>query len=159
MASTNVGSLDVRLGLNSSSFTQGLTNANRSLNNFGSAATKAGQSLSLKLSAPLALVGRSAVKMASDFEASLGKITGLVGVASNEVRQMGDAARGMATNFGRSANQAADALFYITSAGLRGSAAMSVLEQSLKASAIGLGDTATIADLACLLYTSDAADE
>jgi hypothetical protein len=47
-----------------------------------------------------------------------------------------------------SANEAAEALFFITSAGLRGAGATEVLEASLKGAAIGLGDTKTIADLA-----------
>ena len=54
----------------------------------------------------------------------------------------------MATKTGRSANDAAEALFFITSAGLRGSEAMEVLEASLKAAAVGLGETKTVADLA-----------
>jgi TP901 family phage tail tape measure protein len=142
------GNVIVRLSADTTPLTQGLANAANRLNSFGTQATKLGQNLSLKVTAPLALMGRQMVKTASEFEASLGKISGLVGVASNEVAKMGDAARGMSTRFGKSAGEAANALFYITSAGLRGSAAMSVLEQSLKASAIGLGDTATVADLA-----------
>jgi len=57
-------------------------------------------------------------------------------------------ARELGPEFGKSANEAADALFFITSAGLRGDAAITVLEASLKGAAIGLGDTKTIADLA-----------
>jgi hypothetical protein len=55
---------------------------------------------------------------------------------------------GLGPQFGVSANEAADALFFITSAGLRGAGATEVLEASLKGAAIGLGDTKTIADLA-----------
>ena len=54
----------------------------------------------------------------------------------------------MATDTGRSASEAADALFFITSAGLEGEQAMNVLNASLQAAAVGLGDTATVADLA-----------
>ena len=39
-------------------------------------------------------------------------------------------------------------MFFITSAGLRGQVALETLEASAKAAAVGLGDTATIADLA-----------
>ena len=144
----NAGSIFVRLGLDSTPLTQGLSRASSSLNSFGNSATRIGKDLSLKLTAPLALIGRQAIKTASDFEASLGKITGLVGVASSEVKQMGDSARSMSVQFGKSAGEAGNALFFITSAGLRGADAMAVLEQSMKASAVGLGDTATIADLA-----------
>jgi len=79
--------------------------------------------------------------MASDFDKSMTQIKTLVGIASDEVDQMGKVAIQMAKDTGVSAKDAADALFFITSAGLRGSDALAVLEQSLKASAIGLGET------------------
>ena len=54
----------------------------------------------------------------------------------------------MAISTGKSANEAAEALFFITSAGLRGEDAMNVLEASLKAASVGLGETKSVADLA-----------
>ena len=86
--------------------------------------------------------------MAFDFDKSLTQIPSLVGVAAEDVQAMGVAARTMAAETGKSANEAAQALFFITSAGLRGSDAMDVLDASLKASAVGLGETRIVADLA-----------
>lgn len=97
---------------------------------------------------PLTLVGGASVKLAVDFDKSMTKIESLVGIAGEEVAKMGDTAKQMATDTGRSATEAADALFFITSAGLEGSEAMDVLDASLQAAAVGLGDTATVADLA-----------
>ena len=97
---------------------------------------------------PLTLVGGASVKLAVDFDKSMTKIESLVGIAGEEVAKMGDTAKQMATDTGRSASEAADALFFITSAGLEGSEAMDVLDASLQAAAVGLGDTATVADLA-----------
>lgn len=93
-------------------------------------------------------IGIEATKMASEFEDSFAKIEGLVGVGKSQLGELEDAARRLGPQFGKSANEAADALFYITSAGLRGEAAVNVLEASLKGAAIGLGETKTIADLA-----------
>jgi TP901 family phage tail tape measure protein len=76
------------------------------------------------------------------------KVKSLVGIAGDEVDRMGATAKTMAKEFGVSSSKAAEALFFITSAGLRGDEAMQTLEASLKASAVGLGETATIADLA-----------
>jgi TP901 family phage tail tape measure protein len=73
---------------------------------------------------------------------------GLVGVASDEVASMGQTIMETSAQFGVGAGEAANALFFITSAGLRGADAMNVLEASMKASQIGLGDVATVADLA-----------
>jgi TP901 family phage tail tape measure protein len=75
-------------------------------------------------------------------------IKSLVGIAGDEVDAMGETAKQMALDTGKSATEAADALFFITSAGLRGDEAMQTLEASLKAAAVGLGETKTIADLA-----------
>jgi len=61
---------------------------------------------------------------------------------------MGQKVKQLASTTGVNAAEAAEALFFVTSAGLRGSEAMDVLEQSLKASALGLGETKTVADLA-----------
>ena len=48
----------------------------------------------------------------------------------------------------RAPQELADAMFFITSAGIDAADAAGVLEASAKAAAVGLGDTATIADLA-----------
>jgi TP901 family phage tail tape measure protein len=96
----------------------------------------------------IAAVGVASVREAAQFESSFAKIQGLVGVTADEIGELEEAARRLGPQFGISANEAAEALFFITSAGLRGAGATEVLEASLKGAAIGLGDTKTIADLA-----------
>ena len=139
--------LKVLLTGDASRLSASLNTASNKLKSFGKNVSSVGSSLS-KISLPLALAGGAAIKMGADFDKSLTKIQSLVGVASDEVSKMGEAAKVMAANTGRSANEAAEALFFITSAGLRGSEAMDVLNASLKASAVGLGETKVIADLA-----------
>ena len=125
-----------------------LDQSTKRLSDFSAKAGQVGRSLTTKLTLPLAGVAAGAVKVAADFEKSMSMITALVGVAADEVRSMESDVRSMAVEFGKSGTEAADALFFITSAGLRGADATDTLAASLKASAIGLGDTATIADLA-----------
>jgi TP901 family phage tail tape measure protein len=125
-----------------------LKTASKRLKSFGKSTTKVGKSLQTRLALPLALAGGAAIKMASDFDKSMTKVKSLVGIAGDEVDAMGAKAKTMANEFGVSSSKAAEALFFITSAGLRGDEAMQTLEASLKASAVGLGETATIADLA-----------
>ena len=96
----------------------------------------------------MAIAGGVAIKMGADFDKSMTKIKSLVGIAGDEVDKMGDQARQMAIATGKSSKEAADALFFITSAGLSGSEAMDVLNASLKASAVGLGDVTQVADAA-----------
>lgn len=125
-----------------------LKTASGRLKSFGKSTQAVGRSLQTRLALPLALAGGAAIKMATDFDKSMTKVKSLVGIAGDEVDRMGASAKAMAKEFGVSSSQAAEALFFITSAGLRGDEAMQTLEASLKASAVGLGETATIADLA-----------
>jgi TP901 family phage tail tape measure protein len=119
-----------------------------SASSFGASAGRIGKTMTKSVTLPVAAAGVASIAMSADFESSMAKVEGLVGVAKKDVQAMGDQARKLGPQYGKSASEAGEALFFITSAGLRGSDAMDVLEASLKASAIGLGDTATIADLA-----------
>lgn len=127
---------------------KGLAQSKQSVSGFQKQLQGVTGTLKVALGAALSAAAYQSVSMAKDFTKSMTQITALVGVAKDEVDQMGVAARRMAIETGRSANEAAEALFFITSAGLRGADAMAVLEASLKASAVGLGETKTIADLA-----------
>jgi TP901 family phage tail tape measure protein len=139
--------LKVLLTGDASSLSASLQTASGKLQSFGKSVSGIGASLS-KISVPLALAGGAAIKMGADFDKSMTQIKSLVGVASAEVDRMGEAVKEMAAATGRDANEAAEALFFITSAGLRGSEALDVLNASLKASAVGLGETKIVADLA-----------
>jgi phage tail tape measure protein, TP901 family, core region len=139
--------LRVRLLALTQGFNQNMSAAQSKLTAFGTKAKQVGASLrSIQL--PLALAAGASVKMAVDFDKSMTQIKSLVGVAGDEVDAMGESAKKMAADTGQSAGAAAEALFFITSAGLRGEEAMQVLEASLKAAAVGLGETKTVADLA-----------
>lgn len=138
--------LKVNLIGNATSLNTALTGASARLRQFSAKAKALGSSLTTSLTLPLALIGGASVKMALDFDKSMTKIKTLVGVASDEVDAMGGAVKKLAVDTGVNANDAADALFFITSAGLRGADAMKVLEAATKASAIGLGEVKTVAD-------------
>ena len=127
---------------------KGLAQSKQSVSGFQKQLQGVTGTLKVAFAAAMSAAAYQSINLARDFSKSMTQIKALVGVASDEVDQMGEAARRMATETGRSANQAAEALFFITSAGLRGADAMAVLEASLKASAVGLGETKTIADLA-----------
>lgn len=140
--------LRILLEADSSKLTKGLEKAGSKLQAFGAKTQAVGKNLSTKLTLPLSLAGGAALKLAVDFDKSMTKIQSLVGVAAADVDKMGETAKKMATDTGKSAAEAAEALFFITSAGLRGKEATDVLNASLKAAAVGLGETATVADLA-----------
>ena len=131
--------LKVNITGDSSKLSNALSSASSKLSSFGSKMQSVGKSMSTRLTLPLVAAGAAAVKMAFDFDKSMTSIQALVGVSADKVAEMGEAAKKMAVDTGKSGNEAAEALFFITSAGLRGSAAMDVLEMSLKAAAVGLG--------------------
>ena len=139
--------LRVQLIGDSSKLTSSLNSAGSKLKKFGKSMSDIGSKMT-RFSLPLAIAGGVAIKMGADFDKSMTKIKSLVGIAGDEVDKMGEQARKMAIETGKSSKEAADALFFITSAGLSGSEAMDVLNASLKASAVGLGEVANIADLA-----------
>jgi len=139
--------LRVKLLALTGGFNRNIKNASARLNAFGAQAQKVSASLRT-IQIPLALAGGAAIKMAADFDRSMTMIESLVGIAGAEVDAMAGKVRSMASEIGVSSNQAAEALFFITSAGLRGSDAMDVLEASMKAASVGLGETKTVADLA-----------
>jgi len=128
-------------------FNSALNTAEQKLKAFGSKLTSAGRNLTM-VAAPLAAAGASAIKMGMSFDKAMTKVKTLVGIASEDVDKMGLRVREMAKEMAVGADEAAEALFFITSAGQRGETAMQTLEASLKASALGLGDVATVADAA-----------
>jgi len=145
MAESN---LKVNITGDSSKLNNALSSASSKLQAFGSKMQSVGRSMSTKLTLPIVAAGAAATKLALDFDKSMTQIESLVGIAADKVSEMGETAKKMATDTGRSANEAAEALFFITSAGLRGADATDTLSASLKAAAVGLGETKTIADLA-----------
>ena len=145
MAESN---LKLNITGDSSKLKNALNSASSQMSSFGSKMQSVGKSMTAKLTLPLVAAGAAATKMAFDFDKSMGQIESLVGIAGDEVKKMGETAKKMAVDTGKSANEAAEALFFITSAGLKGADATDVLNASLKASAVGLGETKTIADLA-----------
>lgn len=156
---TSVANLMVVLGINSAKFVEGKNKAKKALSDFdrsllatqrnlekvGAQLQKTGKDLSRNLTAPLLLAGGASVKVAADFDTSMTKIETLVGLSRDTVEEMREEVLQLSGKTARAPQELADALFVITSAGQRGSAAMEILEASAKGSASGLGETKDIA--------------
>lgn len=138
--------LDVILGLQMRGFQRNLDRAQFKLRKLGRKLDQTGRTLSTRLTVPLALAGAAAVKMAVDYEKSLSKVIGLVGVAETQVAAWSKELLELGPALGKSPKELADGMFFITSAGLKGQAALEALTASAQASAAGLGETATVAD-------------
>ena len=126
-------------------FSTAMENVSRDLNRFSKKLETVGNTLTTRLTLPLALLGGAAIKLGVDFESGMAKITALVGLGADEVAGMKDAVLELSGATSKAPQELADALFVITSAGLRGTDAMNALEYAAKASAAGLGETTDIA--------------
>ena len=122
----------------SKSISQRFTDAGKSM-------TDAGKKMSLAITAPLVGIGIAAAKTSMDFEKSLSTMVGLVGLTNDEVDSLRGTILKLAGDTAKAPQELADAMFVVTSAGLRGEAAVAALEQAARASAAGLGETADIA--------------
>ena len=89
----------------------------------------------------------AAVTEFAGFESEISKIEGLVGVSRDQLDAWRKDLVSISRETGKAPRELAKALFFVTSAGLRGAEAIDVLRQSARASAAGLGDQVPIVDL------------
>lgn len=106
----------------------------------------AGANLNQYVTAPLVDAGKAAIGLATGFDASMNKIVALVGIGREQVTAWKDDVTSISLETGVAERELADALFFITSAGLRGAEAMDALRASAMAADAGLGETKVIAD-------------
>lgn len=117
----------------------------KSFDRVGSKLTSVGKSLTRNLTLPLLAAAGAAAKVGVDFEAKMTEIQTLVGISAKKVKAFEKTVISLSQETGQGPTELARALFAVTSAGLRGQKALNVLEKAAKASAIGLGETYTIA--------------
>lgn len=121
--------------------------AAKDLDKLGDSMEKAGRGM-LPVSAGLAVAGGAAFKFGKDFETVLTQIRSLVGESAEQVLAYRTSVMELSRDVAKSPQELADALYFITSSGQTGAAALKTLEVSAKASAIGLGETKVVADAA-----------
>ncbi len=158
-AAIDIATLRARLVADTRQFSAGMAAANKQTkaatgsmkragkasSGFSAKAAKLGRVMRGPALAAVA-VGLASVKMGVEFEDSMSKIERLVGVSGKQVDKWKKSILELGPKVGRSPKELADAMFFITSAGLRGKKALDVLEASAKASAAGLGETKEVAD-------------
>ncbi len=118
--------------------------------NMGAAAAESFQMIQdglMKISASLIQMGTISVKEFAEFELSMTHLIGLVGISKDQVASWSSSLINMGTALGKTPNELAKGMYYITSGGLRGAKAMEALTDVSKASAAGLGEVATVANV------------
>jgi len=116
--------------------------------NIASGLTSMGTALTGALTVPLTALAVASVKTFAGFQTSMHEMIGLVGIAKDQVATWSNDLIKLGPELGQTPKALADAMFYITSAGLRGKDAMDALVESAKASAGGLGDITNVANAA-----------
>ena len=103
---------------------------------------------SIVLTAPMVLAGKQALDTAKDFDYSMAKIVGLVGLGKQEVAGFRKEILKMGPALAQTPQALADALYYVTSAGFKnGAEALKIVEIAAKGATAGLGQTEDVAKL------------
>jgi TP901 family phage tail tape measure protein len=113
----------------------------------GQRLSSAGATLTRNLTLPIVGAGVAAVKMATDYEGAFTKIAAVSNASQKDIDKWKESVKSLAGATARDPRELANALFFLSSAGLKTTQIMPTLEASAKAAAAGLGDTATIAKL------------
>ena len=90
MGSKAIGLLTMVFGADMKGFNKAMTKAEKSLKKFSRNMKKAGRKMTQNLTMPILAIGGAAAKLSMDFDASMTKITTLVGIADSEVQKMKD---------------------------------------------------------------------
>lgn len=121
-------------------------NMERSADRIGRKWEDVGKRLTIGITAPLAGVTAAAARTAASFDDELNKVVSLVGVSREQVNAWREDLLRLAPALGKSPEELAQGLFFITSAGARGATAMQTLVATAKASAAGMGELRDIAN-------------
>lgn len=88
----------------------------------------------------------ASIKSASELESTFARVAGLTNTPKEAIAGLTQEVLRLSTEIPVSANELGKAFYFISSSGYQGAEAMSILTESAKASAAGLGETQTIAD-------------
>lgn len=144
----SVKTLSVYINLKSKAFTTGLRRMEFRLKKFGAGMASIGSKMTSSITMPMALVGGASIKLASDFEQSMTKISTLVGLPTSEVDKLKESVKELSGTTAQAPLELADGLYFLTSAGLDAVSAMTALESVSKAVAMGMGEQTDLAKVA-----------
>lgn len=141
----SIAQVTVRFGVDLKDFTTKMQKATKEIQALGRQMQSTGRNLTRNITLPIAGLGVAATKLAIDFDESMTKIQTLVGISANTVEDFKGKVLALSGQTAQAPAALADALFTVTSAGLRGAEALEVLKMAAKGSAVGMGDTKEIA--------------
>ena len=141
----SIGSLKIGIGLNTTGLIRDLKRSEFMLKKQGSKFKALGASLTSSITLPLLAAGGAGATLAVQLGDNFAKIENLVGVTGSSLEDLRSGVARVSGQTAKSQVELSEALFAVTSAGLRGKDAINVLTQAAKASQVGLGETKSIA--------------
>lgn len=119
------------------------------LRKVGDVMTKVGRSMTLKITAPLAVIGGAAVKTFSDFDKAMVESTSIMKVTTDQIDQMREAAVNLSAGGEvlQGPKQLAESYFFLASAGKDAAQSMALLPKVAAFATAGAFDMALATDL------------
>jgi len=114
-----IRNLVVKIAADISSLSKGLQDAQKKIQKVSATFTRAGTKLTASITAPLMALGTAAVNVSQQFEQSMANAASVAGATGDDFARMTALAREMGSKTVFSASQAADALYYMASAGYK----------------------------------------
>ena len=157
MAFGNSFDLKAVLSADISNFERGMKQASNAMTDFqnntkglsqvADGMKSVGKKLMLGVTAPLVGLGLAAVKVGSEYEASMSKVQAISGATGSEMQQLEDIAREMGATTRYSASEAADGLSYMALAGWDTERMVAALPSVLNLATAGQLDLAQASDI------------
>lgn len=141
-----IRNLVVKIAADISSLSKGLQTAQKKLKNISSSFTKIGTKMTASLTLPIVALGASVVNLSQQFEQSMANAGSVSGATAEELQRMTDLAREMGSKTVYSASQAADALYYMASAGYKVDQMAAAIQPTLNLAAATQNDLAFTTD-------------
>ena len=148
MMNLDLGALVVHLNMDESKFEKGLRRAEKRMKSAAKSMAALGAKMSLAITAPLALMAKSAISSFSDFDDAMTKSLSIMNDVSPAMRkQMEKMATSISEKSVTSATDLARSYYYLASAGFTAKQSIAALASVEKFAVAGAFDMATATDL------------
>lgn len=142
-----IRNLVVKISADISSLSKGLQNASKNLEKVAKTFTNIGSKLTTSVTLPIVALGTAAVKTSVSFEQAMANAASVAGATGEEFEKMTLLAREMGAKTVFSASDAADALYYMASAGYKVDQMADSIESTLNLASATQYDLADTTDI------------
>jgi TP901 family phage tail tape measure protein len=143
----NVGDVTVRLTANTAQFVRAMNTAQQKMAAVGDAMIATGAKMTAALTLPLAVVGKTAIETAGNFQRSMNRVRALSGATAKEFAVLEKQALELGRTTEFTARDAAGAMGFLAQAGADAVSIFASLPQTLQLASSATLDLATSADI------------